>query len=217
MGKVKNQELVVLLHGILRSSRCMRKIEKKLQQAGYATLNLDYPSMKHEIHQLADQLAEQINDAAKVHQKIHFVGHSMGGLLIRSFLHDYKVENMGRVVMIGTPNHGSEVADYLHKFWLYETLYGPAGQQLITDQSIINWWHDTIDYELGIIAGDMSLLGGGWWFITGDNDGMVSVESTKLDGMKDHITVPCLHSVMTGDTKVIAQTLAFLRGGAFVR
>ncbi len=211
----KTKPLAVLLHGIMRSSRCMNKLEKELESQGYETLNIDYPSIKHQIHELAAQVAEQINDAAKPGQEVHLVGFSMGGLLIRALLHDYNIEPLGRVVMIGTPNHGSEVADFMHQFWLFERLYGPAGQQLITDQQEIDWWHDTIDYELGIIAGDLSLLGGGWWLISGDNDGLVSVESTKLEGMADHITLPCWHTVMPSDNEVIAQTSAFLRTGRF--
>lgn len=210
-------ECVVLLHGIMRSSRCMRRLEHKLKDAGYTVLNLDYPSVKHDLDTLTDFIADAINDQLVGFEAVHFVGFSMGGLLIRALLHRYDIRNLGRVVMIGTPNHGSEVADFCHRFWLYDVVYGPAGQQLITDQQQLELWHDSVDYELGIIAGDLSLMGGGWWFIVGDNDGLVSVESTKIDGMKDHIVVPCMHTVMPSNKQIMAQTLAFLREGSFSR
>lgn len=207
--------LVVLLHGILRSSRCMEKIALQLEDEGFETLNLDYPSIKHDLHKLADSVAERINETVRGNQTVHLVGFSMGGLLIRALLHNYDITNLGRVVMIGTPNHGSEVADFVHRFWLYEALYGPAGQQLITDQAQLEWWSEEIDYELGIIAGDVSLLGRGWWLIQGDNDGLVSVESTRLEGMRDHITVPGLHGFLPGNPQVIRQTVTFLKEGRF--
>ena len=213
----KQKELVVLLHGILCTSRTMRKMQRQLEAAGYQVLNIDYPSVQHQIHELASMIARQINAANTNGQRVHLVGFSMGGLIIRALLHDYDIAPLGRVVMIGTPNHGSEVADSLHKFWLYETVYGPAGQQLLTDQIEVNWWQEDMDCELGIIAGDMSLLGGGWWLIHGDNDGLVSVESTKLDGMKDHIVVPCMHGLLPMNGDVISQTIAFLESGRFAR
>lgn len=214
--KAPKGELVVLLHGILCSTSSMRKLQRHLQAEGYAVLNIDYPSVKHQIHELAATISTQIQRACIESSKVHLVGFSMGGLIIRALLHDYAIKPLGRVVMIGTPNHGSEVADALHKFWLYETMYGPAGQQLITDQKVVNWWHDKMDYELGIIAGDLSLFGGGWWMIQSNNDGLVSVESTKIEGMRDHVTVPCLHALLPTHNDVIGYTSAFLRHGRFV-
>lgn len=221
MAKPKQQqtqkELVVLLHGILCSSRSMRKMQEQLEQAGYEVMNIDYPSVKHQIHELAAMIATQINARGNDTQIIHLVGFSMGGLVIRALLYDFDIKPLGRILMIGTPNHGSELADALQKFWLYDKVYGPAGQQLRTDQLAVQWWHDEIDFDLGIIAGDLSLMGGGWWFIQGDNDGLVSVESTKLDGMKDHIIVPCMHAMLPSNQTVIDQVISFLGKGRFAR
>lgn len=188
------QDGVVLLHGIFLTRRSMGRIAHHLKKHNYRILNLSYPSTSLTIEAIATALHPRIDEFAKsLTGNVHFVGYSMGGLVTRYYLHRFRPSNLGRVVMIGTPNHGSEVADFVKDWRLYRTLYGPAGQQLVTTGGILD---DDVNYGPGIIAGNSSYDLLGHMIIRQANDGKVSVESTKLPGMKDHAVVPLNHSLL---------------------
>ena len=208
---------VVLLHGIARTSRSLRRLEQALQEAGFETLNLDYPSRRKPLDRLADHIHPAVADLAERHKApIHFIGHSMGGLLVRVYVAKYRPAQLGRVVLLGTPNGGSEVADLLKGFFLYRRFYGPAGQQLTTDrepQSLA-----APDYDVGIVAGSRAIDPISALFIVPrPNDGRVSVQSSKLDGMADHVTVKASHTGLPSHPTAISQAIAFLREGRFNR
>jgi pimeloyl-ACP methyl ester carboxylesterase len=207
---------VVLLHGIFLPKLVMHGLSTYLERSGYRVLNVGYPSTKHSIEDLAETIHPQVADfMASVDGKVHFVGFSMGGLLIRAYLKNHMPERLGRVVMIGTPNNGSEVADLLKNFPPYRRYYGPAGQQLTTDQTgFSDIFSANVNYEVGIIAGNKSdpissrIIGQ-------PNDGKVSVESTMLEGAVDHIVVPSGHTLLPYRKQVWQQVGAFLREGKF--
>lgn len=218
MNTSNTKERVVVLHGILRSERSMSGLANFIQSHGYDVLNLGYPSTKLD---LAALTAHVHNDAHAFVQnapgKIHFIGYSMGGLLIRAYLHAHKLEALGRVVMLGTPNHGSEVADFIQRWKIYQKFYGPAGQQLITNQSAFASLFGNIDFELGVLAGTRSIDPISSWIIGKPNDGKVSVASTRIDGMKDHLTIRATHTFFPNNKTAWRQTLHFLKHGAFDR
>lgn len=207
---------VIVLHGIFRNARSMRKLANFLEKDGYEVLNLDYPSTKHSIEAIADVIHPRIAAFAESIQcNVHFVGYSMGGLVIRAYLHRFKPQNLGRVVMIGTPNQGSEVADFLQNRKLYRMLYGPAGQQLITDQSDFAHQFGAVDYEVGVIAGNRPVDLISSRIIGKANDGKVSIESTRLMGMKDHVIVRSSHTFFPSNRQMMQQVSAFLKHGKF--
>jgi len=211
------QSGVVLLHGIACNSAMMLRMQKSLQKRGFKTLNLSYKSRKRTLEQLANDVRGPIQEFAdELNGEIHFVAHSMGGLLTRVLLMKYRPERLGRVVMLGTPNKGSEVADFLREVNLYRKIYGPAGQQLCTHDNEILSILPPVDYEVGVIAGSRAINPVTSNFILPQpNDGKVSVESTKLEGMTDHIVIPTSHAWLTQSSKAIAQTTAFLLNGKF--
>lgn len=210
------REGVVLLHGIARTKYSMRGLEKYLEKHGYATLNIGYPSRRHTLQDLATIVHPPIQEFAEKWGKVHFVVHSMGGLIVRAYLKRYDVPNLGRIVMLGTPNSGSEVADFFRNHFWYKKFYGPAGQQLITDQSGFSDIFDgPVKGEIGIIAGIRR-----WDIICGKiigqpNDGKVSITSSKLDGMKEHLIVSAGHSFMPLNRALWPQVLSFLKEGHF--
>jgi pimeloyl-ACP methyl ester carboxylesterase len=214
-------DTVVLLHGIKKTSACMRKFEAHLQSQGFLTKNVDYPSTRYSIEQLAEIVGLEVEDAAESNQdgRIHLIGHSMGGLVIRAMLKSYRPTNLGRVVMVGTPNNGSQVADFLKTVPLYKMAYGPAGQQLVTDQTAFAGIFGPVDFELGIIAGNRtvdpvsSLLLG----YRRPNDGKVTVESTRLAGAADHITIAATHTFIPSNRLMWRQAVSFLQEGRFSR
>lgn len=215
-------EAVILLHGIGHTRWNMRPMETALRRAGYETLSLSYPSRRHDIAALSDWLAARIVQSGIWARaaRVHFVCHSMGGLVAGGYLEsrraDIPAKKAGRVVMLGTPHGGSEVADTLCRLKIYQWVFGPAGQELTTRargmRRLTPW------YELGIVAGTRAwLYPAGLLFIPGIHDGCVSVESTRLPGQKDHLSVPVLHGFMSWSPAIQRQTIHFLQNGQFHR
>lgn len=210
-------DYVVLLHGIGRTSSCMAKLATAFEEKGYQVINIDYPSRQHTISDLANIISDQIKEALKqADLKVHFVGYSMGGLVARAYIHAYKPENLGRLVMLGTPNQGSEVADLLQDSVLFNWFYGPAGVELTTNYNRSEIC-GVIDYDAGAIAGTWTIDPVSYFIIPGKNDGKVSVESTKIEGLKDHLVLPVTHTFLPLNDDVIQQTIAFVENGTFLR
>lgn len=209
---------VVLLHGIARGSSSLRKLEQSLQAAGFATLNIDYASRGKPIAALAADIHPAIARFAERAAPLHFVAHSMGGLVTRAYLARYRPERLGGVVMLGTPNGGSEIADRLKNISAYRAFFGPAGQQLGTQRdSAIAALFPPVDYPVGIIAGDRSIDPIASAFLPKPHDGRVSVANTRLDGMADHVVIATAHPWLMRNSLAIEQTIAFLRDGRFRR
>lgn len=183
-----------------------------MQANGYRVLNVDYPSRRFDLAGLAEWVRRPIESfLAGQTARVHFVGHSMGGLLIRYYLHRYPLATLGRIVMLGTPNRGSEIADLLQRFPPYRWLYGLAGQQLCTRTQ-----HVPLDSgEIGIVAGNFSVDPLCSWIIGAENDGKVSVESSKPDVAHTHVVARASHSFMPSNKKVQQLVLEFLKNGRF--
>ncbi len=215
-SKEKAEEYVVMLHGIARTTKHMQKLEKYLSKRNYDVINIAYPSTDHNLEELTNIIHKKISNKITKDKKINFVGYSMGGLLVRIILNKHQYKNMGKVVQLAAPNQGSEVSDVLKNNILYKKFYGPAGQQLTTNQSKIkNLLNDRINYELGVIAGCATIDPISSLIIPGRDDGKVSIASTRLKGMKDHIVIRSSHTFFPSNKKVQKQTLHFLRNGQF--
>ena len=214
---IHSQECVVLLHGLVRSKGSMSKIEEKLLSEGYKVVNHDYPSRDFTIEELAsNEIPKTLEKCDQFGvEKIHFVTHSMGGILVRYYLENYEITNLGRVVMLSPPNQGSEIVDELADVPGYDTLNGPAGRELGTDEKSIPRKLGPADYELGIITGNESVNLILSQFIPGEDDGKVSVENAKLEGMTDFLVVPHSHPFIMKSDSVIEQILNFLQKGSF--
>ncbi|MGY3489332.1 pimeloyl-ACP methyl ester carboxylesterase [Bradyrhizobium sp. USDA 4011] len=210
---------VVLLHGISRTARSFRRMELALRDAGFATLNLDYDSRRKGLDALAEDIHPSLDRFAQsLDGSVHFVCHSMGGLLARVYLARHRPARLGRVVMLGTPNGGSEIADRLKHLAAYRAFFGPAGQQLVTRRdAATSALLPAIDYPAGIIAGNRSVYPITSMGLPRPHDGRVSVANTRLDGMADHIVIRTSHPWLVRNREAIAQTLAFLRNGKFAK
>lgn len=212
----QHKDGVILLHGIGRTFRNMQRIEAALRGAGFATFNITYPSTRLNILENADFLqAESADFQSSIKDKIHIVAFSMGGLVARALIKKYRPENLGRVVMIGTPNKGSEVADIFHKMRPFQFFYGPAGQQLISRRNAFQDLLGPIDFDLGVIAGCSRIHPFSSLIFAEESDGIVSVASTKIEGMSDHIVIPHSHTALPVTKKTAELSVRFLKNGNF--
>jgi len=216
---LEEQECVVLVHGLWRSGFAMRSIASDLEDHGYQTVSVDYPSTQQEIPELVqgyllESYDECIHTGAK---KIHMVSHSMGGILIRQFLQNHTLPGGSKVVMLSPPNQGSELSEKFGESWWYQWAVGPAGVSLSTKQEGIISKLREIDEPIGIIAAyrDWSLWPNTW--LPQPNDGTVSVESMKLAEMDDFILVNSGHALMRFNDEVQSQIRQFLAMGEFAR
>ena len=195
-------ECVVLLHGLGRTQLSMMLLEHSLEKAGYTVWNEGYASRSATVEALAPVVGEAI-EACRAHRpaKIHFVTHSLGGILVRAHFRDHAVPDAGRVVMLAPPNHGSAIVDASRGSRWFRWFTGPAGQQLGTAADSLPNTLPPLPLEVGIIAGRY--------------DGKVSVESTALTEMKERLIVDSAHTFIMNSPEVIRQVKAFLRYGAF--
>ena len=222
MVPVTQTPVVVLLHGIGHTRLNMRSMERALKRQGYSTLNITYPSCRMCIQDLARYLADRLaheNIWDGRYPSVHFVTHSMGGLVVQQYLEDFRGDvpsgRLGRVVMLAPPQRGSEVADFLQHFPPYQWVFGPAGQELTTARRQACPIQPY--YELGIIAGDK-----GWPYFVAHflfrerHDGRVAVSKTQKGGMKSHVILHCTHGFISWNNATHMHVLHFLNRGEFI-
>lgn len=211
-------ECVVLLHGLMRSSMSMNKMQRALDDAGFLTVNIDYPSRDHTIEELAEMAVPEGLEACREFdnvERIHFVTHSLGGILVRQYLENEAIEDLGRVVMLGPPNQGSIAADDMEGVPGFDWINGPAGRQLGKGEDSVPLRLGPANFELGVIAGNRTIDPITSAVLENPDDGRVSVEDTKLEGMSDFIVVEHSHAFMMRMRTPIEQTIAFLKNGKF--
>ncbi len=207
--------VVFLLHGYLRAKDAFGPMATALNQAGYAAAAVNYPSMWRGLGEHAEQLG-RVLDRLRGRYTVSFVGHSLGGLIARKALADggawQERLEVNRLVMLGVPNQGAELADLLSGTWLSRAMGGPSLAQLTTT-SVPGLPGPSCAF--GLVSGVRG-NGEGWNpLIEGEDDGIVSLASTRLDGAEDSLEVSCVHALLMRQPRVIEATLSYLRTGRF--
>ena len=216
-GVAMAEPCVVLLHGLARTAASLWLLESRLEDAGFHVVNETYPSTETPLPDLTATVPPPRIAACAGRRPIHFVTHSMGGIIIRGYLAQHRIDGLGRLVLLGPPNKGSELIDAFADLPGFDWLNGPAGAALSADvDSIPNMISDGAA-TFGVIAGDLSLNPAYSSIIPGPDDGKVSVEATKFAAMSDHIVLPVSHTFMMNSRDVADQTIHFLTTGAFQR
>ncbi len=199
-------ETVIILHGLGRSGASMRKLAAAIEAAGFRSVVLDYPSTSHAIDTLTEVLCAKLPQTGR----LHFVGHSLGGILSKRLAKRMPPERRGRVVQIGAPNFGSELAA---RAGVFAKVMGPALAELHPHEG-----EDDSEVEIGAIGGTAALAA--YSLITGidgENDGKVSLRSAfghAPEGKK--LALPVAHSLMMQDKRVIKAVVEFLQNGRFL-
>ena len=210
-------DCVILLHGLARTALSMKPMEEALKAEQHEVVNIRYPSRDASIEVLAEKAITPALDQCPEDSSIHFVTHSMGGLLVRQYLSIHKLPTLKYVVMLGPPNRGTELVDKLGAFPGFHFVNGDAGLQMGTGETS---WPNRLGpagFNVGIIAGNISIN----WILSalipGTDDGKVSVENTRLEAMNDHIEMAVTHTFMMRNKAVISQVVHYLEYGNFKR
>ncbi len=211
-------ETVMVLHGLGRTTRSMALLSSRLQEAGYKVVTFGYPSISEPIEILVDSLSRALDECCSEDLKgVNFVTHSLGGVLVRSYLSDRPEAHEGRVVMLSPPSQGSEIIDAFADSPMLRPFLGPSGSRLGTDSTGIATKLGPVTFSLGIITGDRSLNPIGSWLIPGPDDGKVGVERTKVEGAADFLVMPATHTFIMNRRDVADETVHFLQHGRFSR
>lgn len=207
--------VTLLIHGIGRSSKCFSSLAKSLKAIGAGPIGFDYPSTRISIQKSVAYLQSVLDHLPDV-ERIDVVCHSMGGLLFRSLLSTSCESRFQRVVFLGVPHHGAEVADFLKRNPLFKMVLGPAGQQLVTDPERGMNHMPIPEFEFATIAGGRGSNRGFNPLLPGDNDLTVTVESAQLEGATDSLRLPVIHSLLMSDQRCVSATVRFLETGRLV-
>lgn len=217
-GTAWSSDCVVLLHGLLRSADSMQPMADALEEAGFETVNIEYPSRHATIEELAGPAVEEGLSGCRAIEgvdTIHFVTHSLGGILLRYYLEEVEIPELGRVVMLGPPNQGSVAADRMGILPGYDWVQGPVGRQLGKGEDSVPLQLGPADFEVGIIAGDRTIDPITSSVLPDPDDGKVSVLDTRLEGMTDFIVVNHSHAYLMRQEEPVRLTIRFLETGRF--
>jgi triacylglycerol lipase len=212
-----NGDHVVLVHGMGRTAFSMKLMERNLAKRGFDVVNVTYRAGELSVEQLAQKylnalLERKVMDDGR---KVHFVTHSLGGIIVRQYLSNHRIKNLGRVVMLAPPNHGSEVIDCLRANCITRNFLGVAARELGTGHDCLTAKLGPIHFECGVIAGDCSLNPLSSSLLPGPNDGKVTIASTRVEGMQDFLIVHGTHTWLMCKHSVMDQTARFLQSGHF--
>ena len=209
-------ETVIVVHGLGRTPASMAILVSRLENAGFHVINFGYPSRSEPIEALVERLESEVGQCCNSEaETVHFVTHSMGGVLVRSYLSQRPEAHQGRVVMLSPPSQGSEIIDAFSDSDLLRSILGPAALLLGTDSAGIANQLEPVRFSLGVITGTRSLDPIGSWLIPGPDDGKVSVDRAAVEGAADFIALPATHTFIMNRSDVAEEVVNFLRNGRF--
>jgi hypothetical protein len=195
----------------------MKRMEHFLTEHGYNVINVTYHSRRSSVDELAEKHLKHLLESRVIDdgRKVHFVTHSLGGIIVRQYLSKHKIKNLGRVVMLAPPNHGSEIIDRLRANSITRNFLGASARELGTGADGLPTKLGPVQFPCGVIAGDRSLNPLLSSLLPCPNDGKVTVASARVDGMQGFLVVHGTHTWLMCKQSVMNQTLSFLQSGYF--
>lgn len=207
---------VVLLHGLARGRWSLALLGRRLSKAGFRVHNLGYPSRPQSLDEAVDAVDEQLRRRGLAgNRRLNWVTFSLGGLVARSYLYSHRPAGRDRLVMMAPPNQGTKIVDSIGHLRLFRLAFGDLAAELGTGSDSLPSRLETPQAEIGVIAGSRGINPLGRWLLNSDHDGTVTVDSTRLPGLADHLVLPHTHSFMMNAPRVAAETVHFLRYGRF--
>ena len=212
-----NEDCVILLHGLIRTHFSMSILASALGREHYLVVNENYPSTRKPVSRLAEEYIEPMLKKCLKHdpKRIHFVTHSLGGIMLQNYLQHHKISKLANIVMLAPPNHGSPLATIRHLPLPIRWALGPSVKELTPEKNNIPMLPG--HYKIGIIAGNVSINPLGPMIFHEPNDGVVTVASTRMKGMDDFLVLPVSHSFIMNSRDVKEQVVYFLTHGLFNR
>jgi pimeloyl-ACP methyl ester carboxylesterase len=216
-SEAHTHETIVFLHGLGRTRYSMTPLVREAIRRGYGVVNHGYPSRRARIADHASQLRTVVEEIGESGGRIHFVTHSLGGIVVRAMLANRSAwpKSLGRVVMLSPPNQGSELADLLASNSVFRLALGPSAVELGTGPGSTPNQLGAVDFELGVITGDRSFLPITKRIFGGPGDGKVSVERARVEGMRDFLVVRRSHTFIMQAPDAITAVFDFLESGSF--
>ena len=208
-------ECVILLHGLARTSRSMLRMQGMLERSGYHVANIDYPSRDYTIEALAPMAVDDGLSQCAEESTVHFVTHSLGGILVRVYLADNAIASLGRVVMLAPPNQGSQAVDEMVRIPGFDWLNGPAGYQLGKGPESVPLGLEVPDFDFAVIAGNSTIDPITSAVLDDPDDGKVSVSDTRLEGMQAFAVLPVSHAMIMQNRQVFRLVRNYLAHGSF--
>lgn len=203
---------VVLLHGLGRSWHAMNPLARRLNAEGFSTLNIPYPSLTKPVDWILSHLRDRISSFAR-EEPVHFIGHSLGGILVRTLLAEEATWKPGRFIMLAPPNGGSEIIDWASRKLILRALLSPAARALSSDGIPSRLPSLPQDLEAMVIMGRRSSIPFFRKILSEGNDGIVSVTRGRIDGLKAFAVVDADHTFIQIHPETVRRTLEFLRTG----
>lgn len=192
----------------------MEPLARDLHERGFETVNIPYASFRYDLDAIVEQIRELLEDSVEQGRRVHFVTHSLGGVVVKRLLERVLLEKIGRVVMLAPPHRGSEIVDWLSRSPARFVL-GPAGEFLTSEKMSAHDEHFPAGIEAGIIMGEKSAIPFFQGLLEDSNDGIVSVEKGRIFGIKEFNVVAADHTFIASDPKVLAMVSRFLKVGGF--
>jgi len=203
---------VILLHGLWRGWHAMEPLARELHRAGFSTLNIPYPSARLPMEILAERIRREIEKVADG-ESLHFITHSLGGIILRMLLANEVSWQTGRIVMLAPPNGGSEIADWANRHPPLQRFLGPAGAALGSRGHPAQLPNIPSHIETAVIMGNRSCIPLFRKLLQAENDGIVSVQNGRLEGLRGYSVINADHTFIQLHPQTLQLAIPFLKSG----
>lgn len=207
------QRVVVLVHGMFRTSTSMLALQRMLEQHGYQTVAFDYWSNHNRIETSAAELQQTLHARFAGHapDELHFVAHSMGGLVCQEYLRRNDALAPSSCVYIAVPHRGAMLAELRRRWFVFRWIMGETGALQLAPADPLHQRPIPLPCPALVILGTQGPIVADSRSIDGPDDGTIGVAEASLPGATDTLALPTGHTAILTDERTLRATLRFLR------